>query len=92
MAHLVLHVVDLCGLVHNQRMYPVECMMKVLKGYVRSMAHLERSMVEGYVLEETLEFVIKYMHEFKHVSEESRMQTKKKGFLPGRSWEVPLQK
>jgi hypothetical protein len=34
-------------------MYLVEHMMKVLKGYVHSMAHLKKSMVEDYVLEET---------------------------------------
>jgi hypothetical protein len=38
-------------------MYLLERMMKVLKGYVCSMARLERSMVEGYVLEEALGFV-----------------------------------
>jgi hypothetical protein len=32
------------------------------------MARLEGSMVEGYVLEETLRLVTKYMHAFKHVS------------------------
>jgi hypothetical protein len=32
--------------------------MKILKGYVCSMAHLKGSMAEGYVLEETLGFVM----------------------------------
>jgi hypothetical protein len=71
MIHLVLHVVselDICWLVHNRWMYPMERMVKVLKGYVHSMARLEGSMVEGYVLEETLRLVTKYMHAFKHVS------------------------
>lgn len=43
-------------------------MMKVLKVHVHSMAWLEGSMVEGYVLDKTLEFVINYLHEFEHVS------------------------
>jgi hypothetical protein len=60
MTHLVLHVVDELDL--------VECMMKILKGYVPSMAHPEGSMAENYVLEETLWFVIEYIHEFEHVS------------------------
>ncbi len=41
MTHLLLHVVDeldVCGPVHNRWMYLVEWMMKVLKGYVCSMA------------------------------------------------------
>jgi hypothetical protein len=70
MTHLLLHVVgelDVCGLVHNQWMYLVEHMMKVLKGYVHSMARLEGSMAEGYMVEETLGFIIEYLHEFEHV-------------------------
>jgi hypothetical protein len=43
-------------------------MMKILKGYVRSMAQLEGSMAKKYLLEETLGFVTKYLHEFQHVS------------------------
>jgi hypothetical protein len=43
-------------------------MMKVLKDYVPSMARLEGSIVEGYMLEEKLRFVIEYLHEFEHVS------------------------
>jgi hypothetical protein len=35
-------------------MYQVEWMMKVLKGYVRNMSHLEGPMVEGYILNETM--------------------------------------
>ncbi len=42
--------------------------MKVLKDYVPSMARLEGSIVEGYMLEEKLRFVIEYLHEFEHVS------------------------
>ncbi len=41
MTHLLLHVVDeldVYGLVHNKWMYIMEQMMKVLKGYVCSMA------------------------------------------------------
>lgn len=49
-------------------MYPIEQMMKVLKDYVCSMAWLEGSMAKGCVLEESLGFVIEYLHEFEHVS------------------------
>jgi hypothetical protein len=64
MIHLLLHVVEelnVCELVHSHWMYPIERMMKVLKGYVRNMSQLERSMVEGYVLDETMGFVTKYL-------------------------------
>jgi hypothetical protein len=43
-------------------------MMKVLKGYLHSMARPEGSMVEGYMLGETLGFVTEYFDEFEHVS------------------------
>lgn len=71
MMHLFLLVVDeldVCGLVHNQWMYFVEWMMKVLKGYVCSMAYPKRSLVKSYMLEKTLGFVIKYLQEFQHVT------------------------
>ncbi len=41
MIHLLLHVVeelDVCGLVYNHWMYPMERMMKVFKGYVCNMS------------------------------------------------------
>jgi hypothetical protein len=60
MIFLLLHVVDeldVYGLVHNHWMYPMEQMMKVLKGYVHSMARLKSSMAKSYILEETLGFV-----------------------------------
>jgi hypothetical protein len=37
MVHLILHLVDelnMCGCVHTRWMYCVECLNKVLKGYV----------------------------------------------------------
>ncbi len=42
--------------------------MKVLSGYVYNMSHPEGSMVEGYILDETMGFVTKYLQEFQHVS------------------------
>jgi hypothetical protein len=42
--------------------------MKVLKDYVHSMAQPEGSMAKGYILEETLGFLIEYLHEFEHVT------------------------
>jgi len=71
MTHLLLHVIDelvVYGPIHNKWMYPMERVMKVLKDYVPSMARLEGSIVEGYMLEEKLRFVIEYLHEFEHVS------------------------
>jgi len=50
MTHLLLHVVDeldVCDSIHNRWMYPMEHMMKVLKGYIQSMAKPKRSMAEG---------------------------------------------
>ncbi len=52
--------------------------MKVLKGYVHSMAPPKVSMVDCYVVVETFRFVTKYLHEFEHVSKEFGMQWKRK--------------
>ncbi len=41
--------------------------MKVLKGYVHNMSHPEGSMVEGYILDDIMGFVIKYLQEFQLV-------------------------
>ncbi len=41
--------------------------MKVLKGYVCSMARPKGLMAKSYVLEETLGFVTEYFQEFEHV-------------------------
>ncbi len=41
MVHLIIHLVDeldMCGLVHTRWMYCVECLNKVLIGYVQNMA------------------------------------------------------
>ncbi len=70
MIRLLLHVVDelnVCELIHNRWMYSVEWPMKVLKGYVHSMARPKDSLVKGYILEDTLGFIIEYLHEFEHV-------------------------
>ncbi len=42
--------------------------MKVLKGYVRSIARPKDSMAKGYILDNTLGFVTEYLHEFEHVT------------------------
>jgi hypothetical protein len=59
MTHFLVHLVEelkICGLVHTCWMYPMECYMKTLKGYVRNKARLEGSMAEGYAIEEALGF------------------------------------
>ncbi len=42
-------------------MYPIKHAMKVFKGYVRNRSRLEASMVEGYILDETIGFGIEYL-------------------------------
>jgi hypothetical protein len=67
MVHLILHLVDeldMCGYVHTRWMYCVECLNKILKGYVRNMAQLEASMATGYLMDETLGLITKYMDQF----------------------------
>ena len=64
MAHLPVHLVQqlfICGPVHCRWMYPIERYMKTLKDYVRTYAHPEGSIAEGYRLEDTLGFCTEYM-------------------------------
>ena len=54
-----------CGPVHCRWMYPIERYMKTLKDYVRTFAHPEGSIAEGYRMEETLGFCNKYMRQYR---------------------------
>ncbi len=67
MTHLVLHVVEelaICGFVQTRWMYPIEWTLGTLKKYMRNQARPEASLASGYVLDETLGFVIEYMQMF----------------------------
>jgi hypothetical protein len=68
MTHLVLHVVeelDVCHLVSTRWMYCIERMNKVMKGHVRCMQQPEGCMAEGYAMEVSMGFIIKYMQGFR---------------------------
>jgi len=67
MTHLPVHLVQLftCGPVHCRWMYPIERYMKTLKDYVRTYAHPEGSMAEGYRMDDTLGFCTEYMKEYR---------------------------
>jgi hypothetical protein len=45
-------------------MYCVECLNKVLKGYVWNMAQPKASMATGYLMDETLGLITEYMDQF----------------------------
>jgi hypothetical protein len=67
MTHLSYHIVeelDMCGLVTTRWMYPMERYMKTLKNYRWNTARPEASMAEGYVQEECIGFVTKYLQRF----------------------------
>jgi hypothetical protein len=52
MTHLIIHLVDefhICGPIHVHWMYPIEHAMKDLKGYMKNMCKLERSMAKEYM-------------------------------------------
>ena len=64
MAHFPMHLVEqlfICGPVHCRWMYPIERYMKTMKDYVKTYAHPEGSIAEGYRLEDTLGFCTEYM-------------------------------
>ena len=59
MTHLPVHLVEqlfTCGPVHCRWMYPIERYMKTLKDYVRTFAHPEGSIAEGYQMDDMLGF------------------------------------
>jgi hypothetical protein len=68
MTHLPVHLVEQlfrCGPVHCRWMYPIEQYMKTLKDYVRTYAHPEGSIAEGYQMDDTLGFCTEYMHQYR---------------------------
>lgn len=68
MSHLPVHLVQqlfICGPVHCRWMYPIERYMKTLKDYVRTFAHPEGSIAEGYRMEETLGMCTEYMRQYR---------------------------
>jgi hypothetical protein len=70
MTHLLYHLVDelnLYGSMAIRWMYPIEKYMKTLKTYVRNMARPEGSMAKGYIRDECLGFIIKYLQRFEVV-------------------------
>ena len=65
MTHLPVHLVEQllrCGPVHCRWMYPIEQYMKTLKDYMRTYAHPEGNIAEGYHMNDALGFCIEYMH------------------------------
>jgi hypothetical protein len=64
MTHLLYHLVDeldVCGPIAIRWMYPIERYMKTLKLYVRNMARPKTSTVKGYIWDEFLGFITKYL-------------------------------
>jgi hypothetical protein len=67
MMHLVLHLMDeldICGPVHFRWMYPIERIMKDLKGYVCNMHKPKGRMAKGHIFDEVLGLCTEYMHNF----------------------------
>ena len=70
MVHLIVHLVReirLFGLIFLQWMYSVERYLKVLKGYSKDQYQLEASIVEKYVVEESIQFCSQYIDTVKFV-------------------------
>ena len=66
MIHLVVHLANearLAGLIQYRWMYPIERFLKKLKDYVGNKAFPEGSIVQGYLLEETVSFCSMYMED-----------------------------
>ncbi|KAL8099331.1 hypothetical protein AgCh_031838 [Apium graveolens] len=64
MVHLVVHLVreiKICGPLYLRQMYPFERFLCILKAYVRNRRLPEGSIVEGYSVEETIEFCTDYL-------------------------------
>jgi hypothetical protein len=97
MSHLMIHLVEelyVCRPVHCRWMYPVEQYRKILKDYVRTYARPEASMVEGYVMSETLGYCTEYMQRFQGTSrrvwDDKKEQFMNDEMVQGSGWARPL--
>jgi len=83
MVHLIVHLVreiKLCSPIYLWWMYLVERYMKILKGYTKNLHCPKASIVEGYIVEETIEFCLEYIEKEKPVGlPESRHDKKVRG-------------
>ena len=64
--HYLIHQVEeieKCGLVHTRTMWMVERHLKSLKDLVRQRAHPKGSMVEGYMVYQTMVYITQYSHQ-----------------------------
>jgi hypothetical protein len=66
MVHLLLHIVDDIEdlgppFLHN--MMALERMNGIIKGYVHNKAHLDGSIIEGFLIEECVSFCKNYLNE-----------------------------
>ena len=62
--HYLIHQVEeieMCGLVHTRSMWMVERHLKSLKALVRKRTHPEGSMVEGYMVYESMVYISHYL-------------------------------
>ena len=62
--HLLVHLVDqirALGPMYPHQMFPFERLMKVFRRYVRNKFRLEGGMVEGWSMEEAIEFYTYYI-------------------------------
>jgi hypothetical protein len=68
MEYYMLHLADqifVLGPSDMHYMYPYECHMVIMKGYVRNHAQPEGSMIEGYTTKEVIECYIDYIKDGK---------------------------
>ena len=91
MEHNLVHLVDdleICGPVGGRWMYPCERYLGTLKSYVRSKAHPEASIANGYAAEEALGFCTEYLnlqeHTKRHVWESAEEMSSRGSVVEGR--------
>jgi hypothetical protein len=71
MEHYMRHLEDqifVLGPMYMHYMYPYECHIVVMKGYVSSRAHPEGSVIEGYTTKEITECYTDYIKDGKPIS------------------------
>ena len=69
--HYLIHqveAIELCGLVHTRSMWMVERNLKSLKDFVRQRARPDGSMVQGYMVYQSMVYISQYLPNLAKIS------------------------
>jgi len=94
MMHLPMHLVEelfICEPIQTHSMYPFECFLKGLKGFVKNKTKLVGSMAYGYMKEESFGFMNEYLSKYNATTKHAWYEEEEELTMDNEILEVPKQ-